>query len=306
MAGVEQGMTNVVVFGSINMDVITGCERHPRAGETVLGASVAFHPGGKGANQAIAAARCAGKCFLIGSVGADEFGRQMLVYLQENGVDASGVAIKAGASTGVAIITVDLRGENTIVVTPGANALANAPKNLPDQVSGPVIALAQLESPIEEIRALFASVKASGGTTILNPSPYQALPHDLLQNTSILIANEHEFAELTGRPATDQPHALRTVDLPLPCCITTLGPRGCILAERGHTPLHIEGHKVEALDTTGAGDCFAGWFAAELASGHGLEHATRRANAAAALSVTRAGAGPSMPKKSEVESLLRR
>jgi ribokinase len=303
-------MTSVVVFGSINMDVLTTCERHPRVGETVLGTSVAFHPGGKGANQAIAAARCAGRSFLFGSVGADDLGRHMLAYLQENGVDTCGVVVETGGSTGVAVVTVNARGDNTIVVTPGANALAKAPPNLPDRVSGPLIALAQLESSVEEILLLFARVKTKGGTTILNPSPYHPLPQELLQNTSIIILNEHEFAELTGKPAIDQPQNiiayLNPADPSLPCCIITLGPAGFLLAERGRAPIHVEGHKVEVLDTTGAGDCFAGWFAAEFAEGRTLQDAARRANAAAAISVTRAGAGSSMPTKAEVETLLRR
>jgi ribokinase len=303
-------MTSILVFGSINMDVVTACERHPRIGETVLGQSVAFHPGGKGANQAIAAARCAGKSFLMGSVGVDDFGTRMLAYLQENDVDVSGITVESSSSTGVAIIAVDRQGSNTIVVTPGANALAKAPAHLPGTLCSPAIALAQLETPIAEIARLFAMIRRSGGTTILNPSPYQPLPQELLQNTSVMISNEHEFAEITGRPASDKPQDiiahLRSNDLPLPCCIITLGAEGCILAERGRAPVHIHGHKVEALDTTGAGDCFAGWFGAELAWGRTVEDAARRANAAAALSVTHAGAGPSMPTKSEVESFLRR
>jgi ribokinase len=292
------------------MDVVTICERHPRVGETVLGKSVAFFPGGKGANQAIAAARCAGKSHLIGSVGADDFGNQMLAYIQANDVDTSGVAIESGASTGVAIVTVDARADNTIVVTPGANAVAKAPTNLLDAVSGPLIALAQLESRVEETLLLFARVRKKGGTTILNPSPYQSLPQELLQNTSILILNEHEFAELTGKPAIDQPQTIISelgfAHASLPCCIITLGPAGFILAERGRAPVHVGGHKLEVLDTTGAGDCFAGWFAAEVAQGRTLENAARRANAAAAISVTRAGAGSSMPTKAEVETLLGR
>jgi ribokinase len=303
-------MTSDLVFGSINMDVVTRCERHPRVGETVLGMSVAFHPGGKGANQAIAAARCAGTSVLMGSVGADDFGRHMLAYLQENGVDTCGIVVETGASTGVAIVTVNARGDNTIVVTPGANALAKAPTNLPDAASGPLIALAQLESSVEEILLLFARARTNGGTTILNLSPYQSLPQELLQNTSIIILNEHELAELTGKPAIDQPQniiaELKLADPRLPCCIITLGAAGFILAERGRAPIHAEGHKVEVLDTTGAGDCFAGWFAAELAGGCTLEDAARRANAAAAISVTRAGAGSSMPTKAEVETLLGR
>jgi ribokinase len=299
----------ILVFGSINMDVVVTCERHPRLGETVVGTSVAFHPGGKGANEAIAAARCAGKSFLIGSVGADEFGKQMLAHLQANDVDTSGVATETGGSTGVAIITVDKRGENTIVVTPGANALAKAPAHLPDTLSGSVIALAQLESPIAEIAPLFARVRAAGGTTILNPSPYRSLPRDLLQNTSVMILNEQEFAQLTGSASTEQPQdiiaTLESYASPLPCCIITLGPAGLVLAEHDRAPIHIGGHKVATLDTTGAGDCLAGWFAAELAAGRSLEDAARRANAAAAISVTRAGAGSSMPTRSEAENFLR-
>jgi ribokinase len=276
----------------------------------VLGNSVALHPGGKGANQAIAAARCAGKSLLIGSVGDDDFGRRMLAYLQANDVDTSGVVVESSGSTGVAIITVDAQGDNTIVVTPGANALAKAPRHLPDTVSGAVIALAQLESPFEEITTFFARVKASGGRMILNPSPYQPLPQKLLQNTSIAILNAPEFAQLTGGPANDGPPELvaylNSTNLPLPCCIITLGPAGFILAERGRAPIHLHGHHVGVRDTTGAGDCFAGWFAAELAAGRDLQDAARRANAAAAISVTRGGAGPSMPTKGEVENLLRR
>jgi ribokinase len=302
-------VTSVIVFGSINMDVVTSCERHPRAGETVLGNSVGFYPGGKGANQAIAAARCLGGSCLIGSVGADDFGKQMLAYLQANGVDTSGVTIEGGTPTGVAVITVDAQGENTIVVTPGANALATAPAHLPARGSGALVALAQLETPIAQITRLFAALRRAGGMTILNPSPYQSLPRELLQNTVIVIANEHEFAQLAGRSAADQPQdiiaGLQSAELPLPCCVVTLGPAGLILAERGRAPIHLEGYKVGALDTTGAGDCFAGWFAAEIAAGSTIGEAARRANAAAAISVTRAGAGSSMPKKSEVESFLR-
>jgi len=296
------------VFGSINMDVITTCERHPAIGETVLGTSVSFHPGGKGANQAIAAARCLGECTLFGSVGADDFGGQMLAFLKENGVDTTNVAIASGSSTGVALITVDQRGDNTIVVTPGANELAKAPRSF-DAVSGRPVVLAQLESPIDEIARLFAEAQAAGGTTILNPSPYRSLPAELLQSTSIVILNAHEFRQLTGRqPAANLQEVtaqLSSADLPLPCCVViTLGQAGAIVAERGRAPIRVAGHKVEPLNTTGVGDCFAGWFAAELAQGRTLEDAARRANAAAAISVTRAGAGPSMPKKTEVETFL--
>lgn len=302
-------MTSVVVFGSINMDIVTSCERHPRVGETVLGDSVAFHPGGKGANQAIAAARRAGTSVLIGSVGADDFGKHMLSYLDENGVDTSGIAVETGRATGVAVINVDAQGNNTIIVAPGANAFAKAPALLPSGAKGAVFALAQLESPLTEITRLFADVISAGGTTILNPSPFQPLPQELLGVTSIVIVNEHEFAQLAGTDVTARAGEivsdLKSRTLPVPCCIVTLGAAGIVLAESGRTPVHIDGYPVHAIDTTGAGDCFAGWFAAELATGKNFEDAARRANAAAAISVTRAGAGSSMPSKSEVASVLR-
>jgi ribokinase len=169
-----------------------------------------------------------------------------------------------------------------------------------------MVALAQLESPIAEIAFLFTRVRTKGGTTILNPSPYRALPQDLLEKTSILVLNEHEFSALTGCPTTDITAALTSVEFPLPYCVVTLGHAGLVLAERGRAPIQIGGHKVDALDTTGAGDCFAGWFAAELAHGRTVQDAARRGNAAAAISVTRAGTGSSMPTKSEVENFLRR
>ena len=148
----------VVVFGSINMDVVTYCQRHPQIGETVLGSSVAFHPGGKGENQAIAAARCSGKSVLIGSVGADDFGKRMLAYLGENGVDVAGVAVESGSATGVAVINVDAQGNNTIVVTPGANALAKAPARLP-------------AAPRSRSRSWRALLKKSRGSSPISERP---------------------------------------------------------------------------------------------------------------------------------------
>jgi ribokinase len=302
-------MNGVLVFGSINMDVVTTCQRHPRVGETVLGKSVAFYPGGKGANQAIAAARCAGKSLLIGSVGPDDFGKQMLAHLQANGVETSRVRIARDISTGVAVITVAAHGDNTIVVAAGANARAQAPAHLPEMTNH-TVALAQLETPIAEVARFFTMAKNAGGTTILNPSPYQPLPKELLYNTSIIVLNAQEFASLTGRPALGQPQELTAfldvANLAVPSCIVTVAREGFILAERGRAAIHVDGHKVEAVDTTGAGDCFAGWFAAEVAAGQPLEAAGRRANAAAAISVTRAGAGSSMPTLVDVDTFLRR
>ena len=246
----------------------------------------------------------------LGSVGADDFGGRMLAYLQENGVDTCGVSVErrfdrprghhcrcarrkhdrrdarrecACESTGAFAREYDRRG-----------GCAGAARNANRRDRGPICRV----------------LKANGGTTILNPSPYRPLAQELLQNTTMLIANEEELAQLTGRPASADPRdiipARNTTDCPLPSCIITLGSAGLILAERDRAAIHFGGHEVEAIDTTGAGDCFAGWFAAELAAGRSLEDAARRANAAAAISVTRAGAGPSVPTKSEVESFLNR
>ncbi len=299
-------MQDVVVFGSINMDVVTFGERHPRIGETVLGKRVAFFPGGKGANQAVAAARCAGTSILIGGVGADGFGEQMLAHLKSNGVETSVIAVIKDISTGVAVIVVDDKGQNTIVITPGANDLAQAPEDLSLLTKNKVIALAQFESPVTEIVRFFRLVRASGGITILNPSPYQTMAQELLQLTSVMILNEHEFCELIGEPTTDNPQDImgyaRSKELPVPCCVVTLGGAGFVLAQKDCAPVHVLGQKVTPIDTTGAGDCFAGWFAAELATGCSFEAAARRANVAAAISVTRAGAGSSMPSKAEVSA----
>lgn len=301
-------MKDVVVFGSINMDVVTFCRRHPLVGETIFGEKVAFFPGGKGANQAVASARCAGKSLLIGSVGPDGFGKQMLTHLKENGVELSGISTEAASATGVAIIVVDEKGQNSIIVTPGANGETKSPAALSDLTPNSVIALAQLESPVAEITKFFGLVQAGGGTTILNPSPYQPLPQELLARTSIMIVNEHEFSQLTGKPLAVSPQevvaSVRDGKLPVACCIITLGGDGFVIAQRDQTPIHVAGQKVTPVDTTGAGDCFAGWFAAELAGGAELEQASRRANKAAALSVMQAGAGTSAPTKADVDALV--
>jgi len=203
---------------------------------------------------------------------------------------------------------VDQKGQNSIVVTPGANGLARAPERLSPALGSPVVALAQLEIPPGEIIKLFRLVKADGGITILNPSPFQFLPKELLELTSILILNEHEFAQLAGKPAANNPEAVMqsvvSADLPAPCCVVTLGGEGFILARQGLAPARFPGHQVTVVDTTGAGDCFAGWLAAELALDRPLEEAAKRANAAAALSVGRPGAGSSMPTRAEVDVFL--
>jgi len=302
-------MRDVIILGSINMDVVGFCDSHPAVGATVLGRRVAFFPGGKGANQAVAAARCLGRSKLLGCVGKDAFGEQMLAYLRAHAVDVSSVEVLETASTGVALVTVDSSGQNTIVVVPGANDSAKVPDHLPTkQISSPIV-LAQFETPALETLRLFERTRAIEGTTILNPSPFRQPDEALLEATSVVIVNEHEFGLMIGKPTPDTPADVIGAALAAKrrrtSFVITLGSQGVVLAEDGEAPLHIPGHRVTAVDTTGAGDCFAGWFAAALAEHCSFEEAARRSNAAAAVSVTREGAGASMPARNEVDAMLR-
>jgi ribokinase len=302
-------MRDVIVLGSINMDIVASCKAHPRPGETVLGDRVQFFPGGKGANQAIAAARYLGRSLMIGSVGGDSFGDQMLDHLRSSDVDVQFVSVETDSSTGVALVTVDSNGENSIVVVPGANKFAKAPDRIPSfSRQNPPIALAQFEIPIDQIAPLFRMIVAAGGLTILNPSPFQLPSSELLSCTSALILNETEFSQLVGIAIAPEPEdviaALASNPLAVLYCIVTLGSKGCVVAEKGQKPFHVPNFPVVAIDTTGAGDCFAGTFSACLAEGQSIRNSALRATAAAALSVTREGAGSSMPSRDQLESFL--
>jgi ribokinase len=305
----ESSMSPVIVFGSINMDIVTFCEQHPRIGETRLGTRVAFLPGGKGANQAIAAARCTGTSSLVGCLGQDSFGNEMLTTLNSCHVNTAHIKCLDNHTTGVANVIVDSAGNNSILVIPGANMAARAAdaRALIEQSVRP-IGLAQLEVLLTEVTQFFNLIKEHGGTTILNPSPYQALPPELLSVTDLLIVNETELQDLLQmKISLDQleqaPTQFETLRLPVPRCIVTLGASGVIILEQDNKPTRIFGHVVQAVDTTGAGDCFAGWLAGELTRGSDLRAAVKAANLAAAISVTRQGAGGSVPQRSEVEAL---
>jgi ribokinase len=297
-------MKDVIVFGSINMDVVAFCQCHPEVGETILGERVEFFPGGKGANQAVAAAKCGGQTTIIGCIGADSFGSQMLAHLASCMVNVDQVKVKDAISTGVALITVDSEGRNNIVVVPGANGHAICP----DSITKNAIVLSQFESPLEEIVRLFEKTHLEEGTTVLNPSPYQTIPSNLLKLTDVLILNEHEYGHLISNPNTNTPEEIiKTSELAtsvVPCCIVTLGEKGLILMERDAPPIHIPGYTMEVIDTTGAGDCFTGWLGAELGKGLNIKESAIRANAAAALSVTKAGAGSSVPDTKAVDAFL--
>ena len=302
-------MGRVFVAGSINMDVVATASRHPRVGETVAGNAVHYFPGGKGANQAVAAAKLGASTALIGRLGTDAFGQQLRTFLAAQGVDLALVKDTADVHTGTAIITI-ADADNTIVVVPGANALVSA-----EDVAAPVlakgdVAVSQFEIPQATITAFFKRARAAGATTILNPAPAIACSPELLDLVDILILNETElgFFARTELYDTDDPARFVEAAQSLPAgpdkiiCVT-LGKRG-VLALIGGEASMIAGRAVKAVDTTGAGDCFVGALAAQLANGKAIRDALEYANVAASICVQRMGAAPSMPTAAEVASVV--
>ncbi len=302
-------MARVYVAGSINMDVVARAARHPRPGETVAGTHVATYPGGKGANQAIAAARLGAETILLGKLGTDTFGNQLRDFLSGQGVQLDYLRQTAAAATGVALIVVAESGENSIVVVPGANALLE-PDDLADvPIAAGDVVLSQFEIPLATIQQLFTRARAIGATTILNPAPAQRCAREVLALTDVLILNETElafFADVDPITASS-PDAIAAAARRLrtraeQVIVATLGAHGA-LAIIGERQLCIPGLRVRAVDTTGAGDTFAGATAARLACGYPIERALRDANTAAAICVQRLGAAPSIPTAAEVEAV---
>ncbi|MDN3274187.1 ribokinase [Frankia sp. RB7] len=301
-------MGRVFVAGSINMDVVATADRHPKVGETVAGQQVLYFPGGKGANQAVAASRLGAKTTLIGRLGKDSFGAELRTFLGAQGIDLGSVR-DADTHTGTAIITV-AASDNTIVVIPGSNALVSADDVAEAPLAKGDVAVSQFEIPLPTIAAFFQRAHAAGATTLLNPAPAQKMSPDLLALVDILVLNETELGFLAGTELTDddetakiiavarklQAHADQTI------CIT-LGKRG-VLALAASEEFAVQGRVVKAVDTTGAGDCFVGALASRLADGVAPRAALAFANAAASISVQRMGAGPSMPTAAEVAAVL--
>ncbi len=296
----------IAVFGSINIDLVTEVARIAAPGETVMGASYAAFPGGKGANQALAARRAGAAVLMAGAVGRDGFAAPALALLRGAGVDLSAVA-EVEAPTGAAFISVDAEGRNAITVAAGANALACAAAlgDLPPGAGG--LLLLQREVPDAEGEAAAGSARARGRRTVLNLAPSGAVPDSYLRLVDVMVVNEHEAADLARALGLADDHAGLAARLDagfgIGATVVTLGAEGAVGWERGaehRVPCPV----VEALDTTAAGDSFVGAFAAALDAGLPFPEAMRRGTAAGSLACTVRGAQPSIPDAAAVDALL--
>ena len=299
----------VVVVGSSNTDMVVRVPSLPRPGETVLGGTFFTSRGGKGANQAVAAARAGGAVAMIGCLGDDALGDETIAALAAEGIAVDGIRRAAGTPSGVALILVDEGGENCIAVASGANALLG-PEDVarPAELLSPdVVLLIQLETPLETVVAAARAARRAGARVILNPAPARELPDELLALVSVLTPNESEAERLSGIRSDDERGLERAASALLGrgvgAVVVTLGAAGAYLAtaEQRET---IAGWRVEARDTTGAGDVFNGALAVALAGGLSMLDAVRFANAAAAISVTRDGAQSAAPRRDEIIRLL--
>jgi len=296
----------ITVIGSINMDLVVRTPRFPGPGETILGSDFLTVPGGKGANQAVAVARMGARTAMVGRVGGDAFGEQMLQALQSEGIDIGHVSTEREAPSGVALITVSDNGENNIIVVPGAYGRLS-PQDVEDAeetIGSSNSIVFQLEIPLPTVMRAVDLAARRGVRVILNAAPARPIPPELLGKVDYLIVNELEAALLTGLAAT-QPEEASKALLAGGCAnvVVTLGEAGALLA----TPEGIEvvpPFRVSAIDTTAAGDAFVGAFAVALAEGKSPAEAVRWGNAAGALAATRLGAQPSLPTRAELGTFL--
>ena len=295
--------TKLLVAGAINTDLVVNVDRAPNAGETITGRSFAIHSGGKGANQAVAAARAGGNVVMLGGVGDDQFGRERLRDLASDGIDVSHVGTVGDAASGVALITVEVSGENRISYVPGATL-----KVLPEQCQQvietvhPAMILAANELSHACNQQLFGFANAHGIPVIFNAAPFTREAVDLLPLVDVLIVNRGEAAALLGQHAGDHhPEALASGlrDLGVREIVITLGSEG-VFAMHGDDGLTLSARKVDVVDTTGAGDTFCGAFAARMLEGSSFREAVAHANIAGALATTRAGAQSSIPTREDV------
>ena len=296
----------IVVVGSCNTDMVINMERLPLPGETLLGGKFFMNAGGKGANQAVAAARLGGKVDFVAKVGNDPFGIRSIDQYKAEGIGTKHVVVDKEHPSGVALILVDAHGENSIAVASGANAHL-LPEDV-DRAKGAIedcdILLMQLETPMETIEHAAQMARRAGCKVILNPAPAHSLPESLLTNLYMLIANETEAEYISGTRITDMDSVARAADIichrGVENVVITLGSKGAFIKERD-TYHQVPALKVKAVDATAAGDTFCGAVCVALAEGRGITEAVTFANRAAAVTVTRMGAQSSLPYRREVE-----
>jgi ribokinase len=295
---------HIVVVGSLNMDLVVRTPRLPSVGETIIGSDFHTFPGGKGANQAVAAARLGGQVKMVGRVGSDSFGETLLETISHDNVDAAHILRDPEEATGVAFITVDSDGQNTIVVASGANAKLS-PQDIDsagEAFQDAAVLLLQLESPINAVNHAIDLARLHDAKVVLNPAPAQLLDVEFLSRVDYLVPNKTELALMTGMESiSDAVKALEALGLKR--VIVTLGDEGVLVVEEGQA-VHLPAHRVQVVDTTAAGDAFVGAFAVALTEGHPTLTAASWGNAAGALAVTRAGAQPSLPTRLEFENFL--
>ena len=304
-------MPNLVVVGSLNMDLVVRTPHLPRPGETILGHDFLTAPGGKGANQTVAAAKLGATVHMIGCVGGDDFGRALRANLRAAGAYDTYVSTEDSAATGIAIIEVDDSGQNTIVVAPGANAHVtradvDAARSI---IASSKAIIAQLEIPLDTVWHALNAARAAKVLTILNPAPAQPLSTEILSLVDLLVPNETEAAQLTSIEVSDDASAEQAArqlrERGARAVVITLGERGSLVLD-AQGARRIPSFKIKAVDTTAAGDAFVGALATAYASHADIEVALREANAAGALAATKLGAQPSMPTRAELDDFLKR
>ena len=301
-AGGARRAPRIAVLGSANLDLVVTVSRAPALGETMTGGAFRTVPGGKGANQALAAARAGGAVCFLGAVGDDAYGAEIRTLLDDAGVDVSGL-VSVAEPTGTAHITVDASGANSIVVVPGANGTVRA---LTDEhravIADAETLLLQLELPLSVVVEAAVFARAQGVATVLTPAPVVPLPAELLDAVDIIVPNEHEATALSG--VADPVDAAQALTGEHRDVLVTLGAVGSAYARAGAPPVTVAAFPVRAVDTTAAGDTFVGAFAVARADCPDLQGALRWAGAAAALSVQRFGASASMPRRDEIDTFL--
>ena len=298
----------VVVVGSSNTDMVVKSQRIPAPGETVIGGEFVLAAGGKGANQAVAAARLGAKVTFVAKVGSDMFGYQAVAGYQKEGINTKFIFRDTQHATGVALILVDAKGENLISVASGANEFLTPAdiEQAESAIAAANVVVTQLETPLDVLACTAKLAKKHGVPLILDPAPApdEPLPIEILRDVACIKPNENETERLTGIKVTDPASALKAaghlLELGVQAAIITLGSNGCLVVEKPGEGLHIEGYRVEVVDTTAAGDAFSGALACGIGEGYTLTESARLATAASAYSVTRLGAQPSLPTLREV------